>query len=394
VLLGLVALPSGYLFLLAAASVRAQPSRAAAGASRTRFAIAIPAHDEAAVIRGTVESMLELHYPKDHFDVHVVADHCSDGTAEIARRAGAIVHNRDGGTRGGKAAAVKDLFEAILPAGIYDAVVVFDADTRPGPDFLSAMDNRLRSGARVIQGRQVIRNPDESWYPALVWAMYIIDNRFQNLGRVNLGWSAKHMGDSICFRTEVPRELGWGEGLTEDYHLRQRMLLEGIRISYEPAAIGRSLAPLSLRHARHQRARWISGPLEANQRNARLLLRKAWLNRDGALLDGALQAYLPSYSTLALLTSGLLVGQWLGTSLGFVSLVPGALLAWGSLAGLLIAYPFLGLVLERAPGRAYAAILLGPFFILWRTAIVIWVRLHGGPVKWIRTPHTDQATDA
>ena len=65
----------------------------------------------------------------------------------------------------------------------------------------------------MIHGQHIIRNPNQSWFPALTWAMFLIDDRFQNLDRSNLGWSAKNMRDSICFRVDVLRQLGWGEGL-------------------------------------------------------------------------------------------------------------------------------------------------------------------------------------
>ena len=95
--------------------------------------------------------------------------------------------------------------------------------------------------------------------------MFLIDNRFQNLGRSNLGWSAKNMGDSICFRVDVLLQLGWGEGLTEDYHLRHKLLLNGIRIAYEPAAIGYGEAPITWSRARAQRARWLRGTHDTSQ---------------------------------------------------------------------------------------------------------------------------------
>ena len=50
-----------------------------------RFAIAIPAHNEAGVIGATVRRLRQMDYPADRFDVHVVADHCSDDTAAVAR---------------------------------------------------------------------------------------------------------------------------------------------------------------------------------------------------------------------------------------------------------------------------------------------------------------------
>jgi hypothetical protein len=46
-----------------------------------------------------------------------------------------------------------------------------------------------------------------------------------------------------------------------------------------------------------------------------------------------------------------------------------------------------GLALERAPVRAYVAILLGPYFILWRTWLALISRFGGKQVTWIRTEH-------
>ena len=225
-------LPLAYLLLLALASVYlASPPIRIRERPSTRFTIAIPAHDEASVIGATVRRLCALDYPAELFSVHVVADHCSDHTAALARQAGALVHERNEGPRNGKGAALMWLFQSILDNSC-DAVVIFDADTQVDPCFLCIMDAHLARGAQVIQGQHIIRNPESGWFPALTWAMFLVDNRFQNLGRSNLGWSAKHMGDSICFRAEVLRKIGWGEGLTEDYQLRQRLLLEGIRITY------------------------------------------------------------------------------------------------------------------------------------------------------------------
>jgi cellulose synthase/poly-beta-1,6-N-acetylglucosamine synthase-like glycosyltransferase len=226
--------------------------------------------------------------------------------------------------------------------------------------------------------------------PALTWAMFLIDNRFQNLGRSNLGWSAKHMGDSICFRADVLRKTGWGEGLTEDYQLRQRLLLEDIKIAYEPAAIGRGEAPRTWAQARAQRARWLRGTRDASQRLARRLLAQGFKRRDVALLDGALQAYLPSYSTLTLIAATSLLVQVLINCL-VEAIFPWALAGvWAAVLGALFVYPLIGLALEKAPLKAYLMILSGPIFILWRTWLVLVVRFGHKPVLWIRTAHGGQ----
>ena len=155
-----VLLAVAYLLVLAMASTRPSPV-VARRESSTRFAIVIPAHDEASVIAATVTRLRSLDYPAELFAIHVVADHCSDETAGLARQAGAVVHERNDGPRTGKGAALAWLFERILDDP-YDAVVVFDSDTRVATDFLRVMDSRLAQGAQVVQGQHVIRNPDEN----------------------------------------------------------------------------------------------------------------------------------------------------------------------------------------------------------------------------------------
>jgi len=380
-------LPLGYLFLLALASVRPATPQMTCGQHPThRFVIAIPAHDEASVIEATVQRMRALDYPADLFSIHIVADHCSDHTAALARQAGAVVYERNEGPRTGKGAALSWLFQRVLDDH-YDAVVVFDSDTRVDPDFLRVMDARLVQGDQVIQGQHIIRNPESGWFPALTWAMFLIDNRFQNLGRSNLGWSAKHMGDSICFRADILRKIAWGEGLTEDYQLRQRLLLEGIKIVYEPTAVGYGEAPRTWAQARAQRARWLRGTRDASQRFARCLFIEGIKRRDTALLDGALQAHLPSYSTLTMISVICLLLQVLVNGLVEPMFPWGVIGAWAVVAGMLFAYPLVGLGLENAPLEAYLAILSGPFFIVWRTWVAVTARFGSEPVTWVRTAH-------
>jgi len=266
-------------------------------------------------------------------------------------------------------------------------VVIFDADTIVDGDFLRVMNARLEKGERVIQGRHIIINPQDGWFPRLTWAMFIIDNRFQNLGRANLGWSAKHMGDSICFRADILKKMGWGMGLTEDYQLRQKMLLEGIRIKYEPAAKGYGEAPVSLAWAGRQRSRWLRGTHDANQQFGPLLVREGIRRKDMAMIDGALLAYIPSYSTLTL-AAVICLGIQFGIDL-FVhpSFSPGLLVAWSVYTIVLFFYPYLGLALERAPYQAFLVILTGPAFIVWRSWLAFKSRYLDKRVVWTRTAH-------
>lgn len=379
----------GYPLLLALASVKKTSFTFDENdAPSTKFVIAIPAHNEATVIRSTVERLRSLDYPSHLFQVHIVADYCDDDTAKDAREAGAVVHERNEGPRTGKGIALTWLFERVFAENWCDAIVVFDADTRVDAAFLKIMAARIAKGDLVIQGQHIISNPNAGWFPALTWAMFLIDNRFQNLGRSNLGWSAKHMGDSICFRVDVLKQMGWGEGLTEDYQLRQRLLLAGIRIIYEPSAKGYGEAALTWKQAQAQRARWLRGAKDANQQLIQELYVQALKRYEGALFDGWLQAFIPSYSTLTLVSVVLFAAQliinWFIRPIFSLPL----LIGWAILVILLTFYPLFGLVLERASWKAYVAVMMGPFFILWRTWLALTLRLRKKPVVWVRTDHS------
>ncbi|NWG13816.1 MAG: glycosyltransferase family 2 protein [Acidobacteria bacterium] len=375
-----LSIPAAYLSFLALAAIPTRRTRLRARPT-CRFAIAIPAHDEETVIGRTVAALRQSDYPAELFDLFVVADNCSDCTARTAQEAGALVLERNEAPRG-KGPALRWLFRQILRCERYDAVVVFDADTRVTPDFLRVMDACLAEGHDIIQGQHRILNPGDGWFPMLAWAMFLADNRLQNQSRSNLGLSAKNMGDSICFRADLLRRFGWGEGLTDDYAFRQQLLLEGFRIRYEPSAVGYGEAALSWRIACTQRARWLRGTYEADRRHIWRMLHETLCKGNLAALDGALQACLPSYSTLTVLALAIAFIHAFVSWLGYAEFSKW----WLVLLCVLVVYPFWGLALERAPARAHLAILSGPLFVIWRTWIAVTARYLQGKVEWVRTP--------
>src|SRR5687768_5070104 len=83
ILLLMLLFPLGYLLLLAIGAIRSASTPDPHHRSpSTRFMIIIPAHDEAAVIKTTVSRLLAIDYPSHLFSIHIIADHCSDNTAE------------------------------------------------------------------------------------------------------------------------------------------------------------------------------------------------------------------------------------------------------------------------------------------------------------------------
>ena len=95
----------------------------------------IPAHDEAASIGATLLALAEQSRPVDR--VVVVADNCTDETAVIAQEHGAEVFETVDNS-GRKAGALNQALTSILPSLTQaDTILVMDADTRLGPDYVS-----------------------------------------------------------------------------------------------------------------------------------------------------------------------------------------------------------------------------------------------------------------
>lgn len=104
------------------------------------FALIACAHNEERVIAQLVDNLRRLNYNDALYDIYVVADNCSDKTAEVARKAGALVHERFSETGKGKGFALAWMFDRLFKLDKqYDAVCVFDADNLVHPDFLREM---------------------------------------------------------------------------------------------------------------------------------------------------------------------------------------------------------------------------------------------------------------
>ena len=107
-----------------------------------KFAIVIPAHNEELMILKVVESAKSLNYPKDKVEINVIADNCTDHTAEIVRSAGVRCMERVDELRRGKPYALNWFFQ-MNDVSLYDAFVIIDADTIIERNFLRSMNEKM-----------------------------------------------------------------------------------------------------------------------------------------------------------------------------------------------------------------------------------------------------------
>ncbi len=266
-LLGLPALlgVSSLLFLLTAGALTRR--RAAAPAQPLFLAVIVPAHDEELVLAGTMDSLLGQTYPRECFQIVVVADNCTDKTAEMARSRGVTVLERTHATERGKGYALNFAVTHLLQCPIPpDGFIIVDADTCAAPDFLSQMSARIASeaaagGFGAWQGRYGVLNADDGWRAALMAAAFELVNHVKPLGRETLGLSVGLKGNGMAFTRAVAEALPWpGGSLTEDLDYGLELARRfGLCVRYAPEARVLAQMPATAAQAASQRARWEGG---------------------------------------------------------------------------------------------------------------------------------------
>ena len=229
-----------------------------------KFMMILPAHNEENVIGNLVESLQHLDYPKDLYDIYVIADNCTDNTAKIAKDMGAIVLERFDEKKKTKGFALQwFLNQKIKENADYDAFCVFDADNLVDKNFLNAMNKKLCQGEEIVQGYRDIKNPDDSWISAGYALFYWTMHRFYHLARYNLGLSPLINGTGFMVDFNLIKPTGWDTiTLTEDIEFSLKNISKGRKLGWATDAIVYDEQPTEFKQSWSQRSRWTVGHLQ------------------------------------------------------------------------------------------------------------------------------------
>ncbi len=351
-----------------------------------RFAVVIPAHNEESSILRTIRSAKNVRYPSGKFDVILIADNCTDRTAEIGRREGAIVMERSDPLLKSKGYALRWCFDRILADGSgYDAVVVVDADSILSENFLPVMSGYLAQGAKVIQSKDIVEPQPGVWSAEIIRFGFTLFNHVRPLARDAMRFSAGLRGNGMCFSADILKMVPWCTyGLNEDLEYGLILLLRGIRTAFAPEATVLAVMPANPKNAESQRARWEKGRFPVIRTYAPQLIRRFLTHGSLRALDALVDLIMPPFVNLFAAAIGLTLVTFL-FSLGGIDAVSVLLPYWCAVVIAGILHVFVGLAAARADRGLYKTLFFIPRYAFWKLMIYGKMALKNRSEEWIRT---------
>lgn len=344
-----------------------------------RTVILIPAHNEEAIIADTLRE-LQARIP-DQVSILVVADNCTDKTADLARGGGATVLERHDEELRGKAYALaygRDWLASDPP----DCVVVMDADCMLAPGSAELLARGALEKGVPVQATNLVEAGADA--PPMVqisnFAM-LVKNLVRQRGMTRMGGAALLTGTGMAFpwplfavaplaNAELAEDLALGVTMTGQGHVPR--FVESARVSSKAAAREDTLV---------QRTRWEHGFVSTARRRAIPLILAGLAKLSASRLFLGLHLLVPPLALLFALgfaafllnmLSGLVTGQYL----------PALIVLFAMLAAAIMT-----ILVWLAHGRSIltgGALIRVPFYILWKIPVYLKL-LTGRETRWIRT---------
>lgn len=344
------------------------------GGKQLRLAIVAPAHNEAAGIQRCVRSLLSCEPASDNFAVVVVADNCTDNTAELAREAGARTLVRCDTERRGKGYALDFAFHSLLGKG-YDAFIVVDADTLVDQNLTTEFRRLFAAGADAIQCRYGVNNAADSLRTRLMSIALFAFNILRPRGRDRWGLSAGLLGNGFGLTRETLLAIPYtAVSVVEDLEYHLRLVRAGRVVRFADAVTVKADMPTGGRGAKTQRARWEGGRLRMAAQAAPSLLKEILRGRI-RLMEPLLELLLLPLAFHVVILLATLAPPYAPTRIY-------------ALCGFTVVALHIVAAIRVGGGGAkeFAALAAAPFYMAWKVMMIpAMLRTARKDAEWVRT---------
>lgn len=364
---------------------------------KSNIAILIAARNEEAVIGNLLDSINAQDYDKELLHPIVIADNCTDGTAQLARRHGATVFERFNKEKIGKGYALDYAIDNLRKSNIwesFDGVIVLDADNILKENFVTEMNKTFSDGYEAFTSYRNSKNYGDNWISAGYGLWYMRESKFLHYARMLLGSSAAISGTGFFVsRSLLDRFNGWKFYLlTEDIEFSVFSIINGVKIGCCINAELYDEQPVTFHQSYKQRLRWSKGFFQVWKKHGKELIHGIFKHRKFAFFDmtmNIMPAFIVTVILLGTSVTSVLFGifGWgdpspvIESLLGYISLTYSVMFLMGLLT-LISEWEHI----HTSAGRKIGFLFLFPIFMY--TYIPISLIALFKPVKWEQIHHT------
>jgi cellulose synthase/poly-beta-1,6-N-acetylglucosamine synthase-like glycosyltransferase len=348
--------------------------------------IVLPAHNEAAVIAGTLAKLREA--LSRGMRMLVVADNCSDDTAALARSAGAEVIERTDAERRGKGFALAFARDS-LAAHPPKSIIVLDADCRTDRDSLLNLARASQSVGRAVQAVNLL-SADAAAGPMVQISTFafLIKNLVRQRGLQRLAGRVHLTGTGMCLPWPVFAQADLATAsIVEDLRLGLELAQNGVppRLA-EDAFVWSPHA--SADQTLGQRSRWEGGFLATMRTTAPGMLASGLRSGSLGTILAGLDLMVPPLALMAMINLAALAIAISCGWVGITSWAPAlALLVAGSIAAVFL---LLAWWREGRSVLSVGALLRIPLYAAWKLPMYAGLVRKGAPAEWNRTARSQE----
>ena len=266
--------------------------------NRPGAALLVPAHNEADVIASTLAVLMPQLGKSDR--LLVVADNCTDETANIARIAGAEVIERTDSDKRGKGYAL-DFGVSYLKKNPPEILIIVDADCQVEAGAIDKLITCCIDTARPVQALYLMHTPEHAGLKLRIAEFaWLVKNFVRPLGFSRLGLPCQLMGTGMAFPWVLTNKMNLASShIVEDMKLGIDLALAGSPPIFCPAAIVKSYFPMDTDAVDSQRTRWEHGHLGVILYDFPRLFFKGVFRANLSLVAMAIDLMVPPLSMLA-----------------------------------------------------------------------------------------------